>query len=154
MKINLTTLFILFIYSTVCVRAQFNETIRSDRPGQAIVPFTVGKYIFQTQTGIDIGGSNSSESTIISRFYAPNISLRFGLTKNVELVSNWEYRYDRNNTNNTINSAYGLSLSSIGSRINFYEGESYEPSIGLQLTFKLPILAEAYNPNYIAPKIT
>ena len=36
---------------------QYSETIRSDRPGQANTPFTVGARVFQIQAGGDVGGS-------------------------------------------------------------------------------------------------
>ena len=45
------TLILFFVSQTTL--AQFHETIRTSRPGQAIEPFTVGKDILQFQQGLD-----------------------------------------------------------------------------------------------------
>lgn len=135
------------------VKAQFNETIRTGRPGQAIGPFAVGSYVFQTQTGIDVGGFSSEQNNNSNFNIAPNTVLRFGIAKHFEINSAWEYRWDRNTEEDTTTSMNGLSLSAIGTRINLYEGGAHLPAIGLQISFKMPILSSGYNFDYTAPKI-
>lgn len=46
-----TTLLTICSISTF-LSAQFNPTIRTGRPGQSIGPYTVGREVFQVQTGM------------------------------------------------------------------------------------------------------
>jgi hypothetical protein len=133
--------------------AQFNETIRTGRPGQAIGPFGVGKYVFQTQTGVDVGGFNEKRIGFSSVNAAPNTNMRFGVTRHLEINSAWEYRYDKYDKYGFGYSTNGLSLSTIGTRVNFFEGKKYIPAVGMQVSFKLPILSSAYDHKYVAPRI-
>tara|TARA_R110002051_G_scaffold314911_1_gene392530 strand:+ start:205 stop:894 length:690 start_codon:yes stop_codon:yes gene_type:complete len=70
-------LFFCFILFSITVKAQFAESLASDRPGQALSVNTVGKNIFQKQTGVDFFESTSS-------FY-PSSFFRFGLSEKFEL---------------------------------------------------------------------
>lgn len=146
-------LLIIILQFSQQTKAQFNETVRTGRPGQAIGPFAVGKYVFQTQTGFDVGGFNGNQNNISSYHLAPNKVLRFGITRTFEINSAWEYRNDNYKIVNSSFTTNGLSGATIGTRINLYEGKIYIPSVGLQIGFKLPILSQPYNPKYIAPKI-
>ncbi len=148
-----TILLILVLGLSNLIKAQFNETIRTGRPGQAIGPFAVGAGVFQTQTGFDFGGSSNDISKTGSSYFAPNTVLRLGLTDRFEINTGLEYRNDSYSFNKKELTTNGLSLTSIGTRINLHQSENFLPNLGVQLTFKLPFLAKAYNPDYVAPKI-
>lgn len=150
MKQILTIIVILFSQQT---QAQFNETVRTGRPGQAIGPFAVGKFVFQTQTGFDVVGFDEKQNNFSSYNIAPNTVLRFGLTRTFEINTAWEYRNDNYKISDSSFSTNGLSSAIIGTRINLFEGKNYIPSLGLQVGFKLPNLSQPYNSKYIAPKI-
>lgn len=53
---------VLIVAPVVSACGQYNETIRSRRPGIAIGPFTVGKGVFQIQTGVDYFTTNDRSS--------------------------------------------------------------------------------------------
>jgi hypothetical protein len=146
-------LIIALQHLAIGLMAQFNETIRTGRPGQAIGPFAVGKNVFQSQTGFDVGGFNEDKNKFSSDYFAPNTVLRYGLAKHYEINTGWEYRRDRYNISDSSFSESGISASNIGTRINLYEGKNHIPALGIQLSVKLPILADAYNPRYAAPRI-
>ncbi len=144
-------IFILYplFYDNV-LYAQFNETIRTGRPGQSIGAYAVGKNVFQLQTGVDFGKSNGP--TLNAKRNSTNAVFRYGLTKTFELNSAFEYRSDkfRTDTNKFTNSV--LSNAAVGMRYNILEGMNKQPAIGFQLTFQLPIIAKVYNLQQKAPK--
>ncbi|MCB9173594.1 MAG: transporter [Flavobacteriales bacterium] len=143
-------LFVSLLTNTIC--AQFSETVSSDRPGQAFAPNSVGKYVIQSQTGIDFGGySGNANST--GNSIAPNTFIRYGITKKIELNTAWEFRNDSYKDNNFESSTNGLSFSSVGTRLNVFEGNGNSPAIGILALVKLPILAQSYNFNNIAPRL-
>ncbi len=134
-------------------KAQFNETIRTGRPGQAIGPYSVGRSVFQTQTGFDVGGSNNNKNDATTTTLLPNTVFRFGITKHFELNTSLAYSNNKYNFSDSSYSTHGLSTATIGTRINLYEGKKAIPAVGLQIVFKLPVLAHDYNPKYLAPRI-
>lgn len=117
---------------------QLNETIRTGRPGQAIGPFSVGKNVFQTQTGFDMGGFNQTNPNFSSNYINPNTVLRFGLSERIEINGALSYRSDKSKIGANTNKTSGLNAYSIGSRINMindYNGTS----LGFQGTLFLPV---------------
>jgi hypothetical protein len=72
---KIVLIFLLFSFSVV--KAQYQEVLSSDRPGQALSANVVGKNVFQIQAGIDF-----FEST--SNFY-PGSYFRYGLSERFEL---------------------------------------------------------------------
>ncbi len=145
--------FVVIIFLTNTAQAQFNATIRSDRPGQSVGPFSVGKCVFQTETGLDFGGFNEKQGNFLGNSFAPNTILRFGITEAFEINAAFTYSYAEYTRNDVSFSTSGLSVSSVGSRVNIYEGKNYIPAIGLQLSLKLPVLSADYDQQYIAPQI-
>ncbi len=75
MKAQVITLFNLAI--AIQVGAQFNENIRTGKPGWSIGPFAVGRNVFQTQSGIDIGSFEKSPEKFSGMNIAPNTVIRF-----------------------------------------------------------------------------
>lgn len=128
------------------VNAQYNKTIRSGRPGQAIGPFTVGKGVFQTQTGIDFYNEQFDSKKSRQNSYVPNTVLRYAISDRFEINSGLSYSFLEGGPE-------GLSSTTLGTRINLNKGENGWPAMGLQLSFKLPILDDAFNFNGVAPKL-
>lgn len=140
-----TLLFILvFFFSFPFCKAQFNEIIRTGRPGQSIGPFAVGKNVFQIQSGVDFGGSKLSATDTSSANIISNTVFRVGISKRFEINAALNFRKDTYNNNNIQIQENGLSLAKIGTRINLRAGKK-GPDVGIQLTFKLPITSSPYN---------
>ncbi|WP_088324782.1 hypothetical protein [Polaribacter tangerinus] len=72
-----------FLLCTTITTAQFTEVLTSDRPGMALSPNTVGKYVFQTQTGIDFQDGFSISN--------PNSYIRFGLSEKLEVNTSFSF---------------------------------------------------------------
>ncbi|MBL7994375.1 transporter [bacterium] len=145
--------FLLIVLFGNTANAQFSETIRSSRPGQAAEPFSVGRHVFQLQTGLDAAGFNENKMNFSGSAFGHNTVFRFGFTDRFELNATYEFRRDGYEINDSTYSTSGLSIGSIGSRINIYEGSGQIPAFGLDLSFKLPVLSEAYDSRYVAHNI-
>lgn len=139
----------LFLFVTPTLFAQFNETIRADRPGQANSAYTVGKNVFQLQSGFDVSGIKAP--TFKSNSLLPSSVLRIGLTSKFELNTAWEYRVDYFNVDTIKYLQQGLSLAAVGMRFNIIEAKNYQPAIAFQFSLKMPILSKHYNFKNIAP---
>ncbi|MFH1321824.1 MAG: transporter [Bacteroidota bacterium] len=162
-------------FCTTSALAQYSETISSGRPGQAITPTTVGKKIFQLETGIALGGYEGDILLHKGQSYTISTLFRFGLTETFEINTGWDLRSVRinmpddsvfsfnswnfsklgekyrNMLDSTINIG-GLNLSTLGMRYNIIEGKGIVPAVGFQFTIKLNILNGDYNPDNIAPQ--
>jgi len=148
------SLILIFLLCSISASAQFNKTIRTGRPGQAIDPFAVGNKVFQTETGLDVSAFKFDDVMSSGRALAPNTFLRYGIGQRLDLNSGFEYRTDQFEKNNEEKSAHGVSAGNLGLRINFLDGSEHKPALGMQLSLKFPVNSDAYHTDYIAPKIT
>lgn len=131
---TILTFFTLLILNLVTF-GQFNETIRTGRPGQGTGSNAVGKNVLQMQTGFDKNYCKDYHSNNL------NTNIRFGLLERVELNSAWAYQ----NESLLLENRNGLTLSSIGLRLHLVDPLKKRPSIGLQLTTRLPIKTGDYS---------
>jgi len=141
---------ILFFNSvfTISSRAQYSETIQSDRPGISIGLSTVGKNVFQIQTG-PIFGNIKFEEDGETNILAESTVIRFGLTRNVEVSTAFTLSRDKIKSANGETTLSGLSQADVGFRVNLYEGGGLVPAVGFQSRLKLNILSKAFNPDHL-----
>jgi hypothetical protein len=139
---------LVFTYHTAI--AQFNESIRTGRPGQAIGAFTVGTSIFQIQSGFDYFGSKNNG--IKSTGFLNNTVLRYGLTEPFEISALLEYKTETITQNDSKTYNGGLSAMDIGMRYHIYTGKGFIPNIGFQFRLRLPVLSADYRIEDIAPR--
>ncbi len=132
------------------IAAQFNETIRTGRPGQAIGAFTVGTGIFQLQSGFDYFGSKNNG--IKNTGFLNNTVLRYGLTEPFEISALLEYKTETLTQNDSKNTYRGLSAVDVGMRYHIYTGKGLIPNVGFQIRMRLPVLSEDYKIDDIAPR--
>jgi hypothetical protein len=144
--------FLVFILILFCrvVHAQFNETIRTGRPGQAIGAFTVGDKIFQLQSGFDYFGSKNNG--IKNSGLLNNTVLRYGLTEPFEISALLEYKTETLKQNDAKTTYHGLSAIDVGMRYHIYTGKGLIPNVGFQIRMRLPVLSEDYKIDDIAPR--
>lgn len=121
---------ILWVYFKNIAFCQFSETISSDRPGQTFSATTLGKKVFQIQTGFTYGEEHENERDIT---LLSNTFLRFALTDNfdIEAMVNWR----KDNTlidDKTTTISEGVSNTQIGFKYNFIENEGWVPALGFQ----------------------
>ncbi|MBZ9630232.1 transporter [Salegentibacter sp. LM13S] len=143
---NLTT-FLLLILSTYCF-GQFNETIRTGRPGQSIGAFTVGSNVLQFQQGLDYFGT--SEANLPEGFISNNV-IRYGILERVELSAVIDYKYQEFELNNNTRSLEGLSNLHLGFRVNINDQKEWLPATAFQMRLKLPNISDDFGSEYLAP---
>jgi hypothetical protein len=130
--------------------AQYNETIRTGRPGQSIGPFTVGQGIFQLQSGFGHYGIESNDITI--QGYLNNTVMRLGLTETFELSTLLEYRTEEIDSDEMVTSRTGLSALDVGMRYHIFTGKGLVPSVGFQFRVRLPGLSNDFEVKDIGPR--
>lgn len=134
------------------VLAQFNETIRTGRPGQAIGAFTVGKGVLQVQSGFEVFGSQNSRTKLKSNGFLNNTVVRYGLTETFEVSTLVEYKTETNEQNDIRTNLQGLSAFDVGMRYHIFTGKGLIPNVGFQFRTRLPVLGEDYKVKEIAPR--
>ncbi len=134
--------------------AQFNETIRTGRPGQAIGAFTTGHKIFQVQSGVDYFSSKNTGLNLKTEGYLSNTVMRMGLTEPFELSALIEYRNETitDTETNEKTQLSGFSAIDFGMRYHIFSGKGLVPNIGFQIRMRLPILGEDYEIKDMAPR--
>ena len=138
----------LLIYlTTLSANAQYSEILRTARPGNGVGPFTVGKNVFQFQTGIQYDQSRGNNDQNSSSLFS---SQRFGITETFELRAAFEIRNQQLNFNENTNS--GLSKVIVGIRANVTNNAgTNKPSIGFQFNVNTNIANSEYKSQDLAP---
>lgn len=152
MKILHLLLFLCLLSGNIY--AQYNETIRTARPGQAVGPFTTGKYVFQVQSGLTYTGFDNSDFNSDGNSQDFFTIIRYGLLENFELrsafgINNSEF----NRSNDRTTEISGLSLWNVGIRYNIVNGEGYQPSFGFQTDVRLTWVGAEYQTEDIVPRM-
>jgi len=133
---------------------QTSETIVSGRPGQAMATATLGKNVFQIETGFDYSGFSTKSSPINGKTVLNGTLLRFGFTENFEVHSGWEFRQDQKFSDDSLVwEANGVSFSTVGCRYHLLDGDGLKPSLAYMVSLKLNILDPEYNDDHVAPQI-
>jgi len=148
MKLIATSL--LFFLALNHTNAQYSETIRTNRPGQAFDPYSVGSRVVQFQPAMDlffIESSKSKESIISS-----NNEIRYGVNEKLEINSVINIQSNNISTNNTKQSFGGIENFQLGMKYNLLNsGKGIFSGVGLLTRFRLPISSEVYSSNELAP---
>ncbi|MDZ4667843.1 MAG: transporter [bacterium] len=135
MKISVLTISVFFLNLSFLF-AQYNETIRTGRPGQAIGAFTVGKNILQFQQGVDYNSYLTSQNK--TNIYVSNNVIRYGIMETVELSALIDYQNLRNKSDSVQTELKGLSNLHLGFRVHVNNKNGWVPTTGFQMRVKMP----------------
>jgi len=118
----------LLVLSTcsLWILAQTSDIIRSSRPGQSFTPYSVGKNVFQIQSGVNFNGfdeTNSNEDGNGVFFVA---LARYGITETIEIRSEFQFNRDQTNMGADKEVLDGFSGWNIGMRFNVLNPELLE----------------------------
>lgn len=144
-------LVLLFTCVSSIAFAQFNETIRTRRPGQSIGPYTVGLRVFQVQSEVGYFASKNN-GQVTDTGALTNTTLRYGLTEFFEMSALAEYKSEQLKNNGIRIRQSGWSALDIGMRYHIYSGKGLTPSIGFQIRWRLPKVGGDYEINQLAPR--
>lgn len=147
-------IFFLFLIAHLQSFAQYNETIRTARPGKSVGPFTTGKSVFQIQSGFNIQNQENSSSDISGDVITQFNSLRFGVSERVEIRSAFSYRDQVTQSGDSEFSANGINFWNVGLRVNLANNAgTNKPSIGIQGDVGLTTVSSDYEPKYLSPRL-
>lgn len=93
---SLQTLLVLGLLSSFqLTNAQFTDDINSNRPGRSMMAFSVGKSVFQTETGINYVNENHNSLDYKASGFMAEFDLRWGLFfEQLELIGEFQYQND------------------------------------------------------------
>ena len=139
--------------SVVCTFGQYKTTIRTARPGNAIGPFTTGKYVFQVQSGLTHGSFKDGNSEEGRHLEYTN-SLRYGLLERLEIRTAFKYRIDEIILDEPGHlNQHGINFWNMGMRYNIWSGSGTKPSFGIQSDVRLTWVDRDYKMSSIAPRV-
>ncbi|MTI40739.1 transporter [Fulvivirga lutimaris] len=145
---------LLLTFSYFHTSAQYNETIRTARPGKSVGPFTTGKSIFQIQSGLNIFTLDNDEADVSGNVVTQFNSLRYGVSERFEIRSAFSYRNETIDVGDTEFKAAGVNFWNVGVRLNLTNNAgTNKPSIGLQGDVGLKTVSSDYEPEYLSPRL-
>ncbi len=147
-------LFVIVLFAVAKTSiGQFNETIRTGRPGQSIGAYTIGEGVLQFQTGYNrnsVAEKSLFGLTTLENTY-DNV-LRYGFLERVEVSLGTAYLFRKINGSGIKVENSGLSKFSVGGRINLIEEKNFLPAFCVQTNVSVPIFKNKLYSDLYAPK--
>lgn len=122
---KITTSLLILLLTTSLAFSQKQETIDSDRPGQSYSATTLGKNVFQLQSGIITNTLRSRVRHFRLRVF--NNEIRYGINDQFEINSSIGY----STKSQFPEPLSGFSEFGVGARYQILEQDNYIPSISL-----------------------
>lgn len=135
------------------VLSQHGESIRSDRPGISIAPFTPGKGILQIQSGFDYSKSKQKSNSDQTDLYLSSTQFRYGLMERLEFNSYWLFQSGKTIENNFETKSSGFSEITLGARYLLMEGFKLKPAVAMEARFNLPVLSDDFAIDQPSPRV-
>ncbi|MFI0490504.1 transporter [Flavobacterium sp.] len=169
-KIKTLVLIILFILPNINY-GQYTDQINSNRPGETMSAFSVGKSVFQLETGFYGIKENHSILNYNANGYGLDMTMRWGLfTEKLEMIADLQYQYEKFNSLMTSIDKSAMKKTVLGAKYLIYDPfKNYEKKINVyswkanhafnwhQLIPAVSVFAGANltfsdNPYYFSPK--
>lgn len=93
---SLVPFFVLILISTCQISfAQFTDDINSNRPGRSMMAFSVGKSVFQTESGLHYVSEDHNTLDYKANGFMAEFDIRWGLFfEQLELIAEFQYQND------------------------------------------------------------
>ena len=113
---------IILFLSGFFSQAQFTDVINSNRPGKSQSAFSVGKNVFQVESGLYAFNENHDLLATESNGFGTDLSFRYGFMKEeLELILDLQYQGDMFKTISGTQSRSGFKQTTIGGKYLFYD---------------------------------
>jgi hypothetical protein len=169
---KIKNLVILIIFSIPNMNfGQYTDQINSNRPGESMSAYSVGKSVFQVETGFYGIKENHSILNYNTNGYGIDMTMRWGLLlERLEMVADFRYQNERYNSLMTTNDRSAMKKTVFGAKCLIYDPfKNYEKKINVyswkanhafnwhQLVPAISVFAGANltfsdNPYYFTPK--
>jgi hypothetical protein len=148
----LVVIFIFLLFSRVY--SQQLEDIFTDRPDQTESPDILNKHFFQFETGMNYEKNKSDPDVKITNYSIPELLIRYGLNKNVELRVELNYSKEDISSINYNENNSGLKPIGLGMKIKLFEEKKLIPKTSVLLSFDLPGTgSDLYRVKHISPDL-
>ncbi|WP_396152513.1 transporter [Flavobacterium sp.] len=115
-------LHIAFVFSFSSLLAQHTDMINSNRPGLSMAAFSVGKNVFQLESGIYGIREDHNLSRYNSNGFGVDLDLRYGfLFEQLEVIGNFKYQYDKYYSPLVETSRSGFRSTTFGAKYLIYD---------------------------------
>ncbi len=144
---------LLLVALSQSLLAQFGESIRTGRPGQAAGMYALGKNVFQVQTGLTF--STCSNELSSTQVLTQPIVLRYGLTEQFEIsgVTGWKsHRTDYSNTSESLKKA-GIYTTQFGVRFHVIDNKGPIPGLGIQYRIFFNAQSKDFRPQHLGGRL-
>ncbi len=133
MKLIHLIVFSLFILSTTSF-AQYTDDINSNRPGNSMSAFSVGKTVLQVETGVNYINESHSILGYTAKGYSADLTMRYGFFREqLEAVVNFNYQNDCYNLDTIGIHRRGIKTSTFGLKYLIYDPmKNYEKKIDVK----------------------
>ena len=132
MNLNKIILVLLFITFQTTF-AQFTDEINSNRPGRSMMAYSVGKSVFQTETGLYFTHEDNSIYDYQASGFMAEFDMRWGLFfEELELVAEFQYQNDAYTSAFLKENRSALKKTLIGAKYLVYDPfKNYEEKVNL-----------------------
>lgn len=126
-------LLLFFAFSTSAIYAQFTDDINSNRPGESMSGFSVGKTVFQMEAGIYGIAEDHSILNTDSKGFGLDLALRYGaFLEQLEFIANFQYQADQYNTPLGSENRSALKKMTLGAKYLIYDPfKNYEEKVNI-----------------------
>ncbi|MDD5360954.1 MAG: transporter [Ignavibacteria bacterium] len=156
-------LFILLFISFGNLYSQEIESIFTDRPDQSESPQALYKGFLQIESGLKYQSFHNDPALTDYALSVPEILIRYGLLKNLEVRLGMEYAYEKHfpgaeefsgNSSSSSNNINGFRPPSLSIKYNFIKGEKFIPKTAVLVTTDVPgIGQESFRLKHFNPEL-
>ena len=132
----------LFIFLPFALLAQYRPTIVSGRPGQSFGALTVGRGVYQLQTGLNFQYVGSGRDKLLTT--TETTDLRIGIRERFELSALIAGAAAEQPTLNGSRYDRGISDTQIGGRYLFFEQGGWRPTLSVRSHLLLTLQDENF----------
>ena len=150
MKLNLLAFIGCFLWFQNSV-AQYTDDINSNRPGNSMSAFSVGKTVFQLESGINYLDESHNFLDYTAKGYGVDLTARYGFYREqLEAIVNINYQNDCYNSDVLSQHRNGIKTTTIGFKYLFYDPmKNYEKPVNVK-SWKAN---HQYDWHYIIPSV-
>ncbi len=133
MKSIQALIFLLFGITSQTSFGQFTDEINSNRPGRSMMAFSVGKSVFQTETGLNYVNENHNILNYEANGFLAEFDMRWGLFfEQLELIAEFQYQNDNYTSSLKNENRSALKKTLFGAKYLIYDPfKNYEEKTNL-----------------------
>ena len=122
MKVTTNILLLATLIASSICNAQYTDEVNSNRPGKSMMAFSVGKSVFQTETGVNYITENHENLKYKAKGYNADFVMRWGLFKEeLEVIAEIQYQKDSYEQFGVTTGRSALRQTVFGAKFLFYD---------------------------------